>query len=562
MNMADKSDGLENLRAILKEKFSDTLDAEVQALVTKLTIAAGNGSVAVNGDATEAVIITGNQNIVGSNNRVVINQGTDRDELVKILGEIFQSKSDYSDQPILELLKECTVRIDLTDNNYGTGFFIAPGLILTCYTFVKQQQAKAGNSSIKVFWKGQTYSTSVAKVPKEKPEKEGFAILKLSTAIEHQYVGIGKSYSSEDNFISYGYSKERPNGQEVVFGCVESNEFSRISLRMKGKFFEISGAPLLNQRTQKVCGFLASSSLFSETIAIPIEAVLEHCSDLVNTIKSAQELNRIWKELLPAPITYDSLDKEYAGVYAQLQALSHCLWKEIPEAKHGLQGLKDALNSDSKEIKTSRLNEARQKFKELIALKEEKSGEGKVFWGIVDQVIDKKFLEALGFWGLYKIDFLLGELRNSTNLVYSFTERNPDIGIKIFPSKFFSKDYSQFIKQIEEDIEKSQSRYRTIRHHTTANFYLLKAGKIAGAAGVLGLGAADFIMSEGSRTHNLMSSTRAATKLWNAKVPKPKDEEINQLIQNIEQMKLQLENYLAEIKLECQNRIRELNEDE
>ena len=78
---------LETLKAILSQKLPD---AEVQALIAELTIASGNGSVAINGDATEAIIVTGNRNIVGDNNQIIVNHGTNPDELVKMLQRVFQ----------------------------------------------------------------------------------------------------------------------------------------------------------------------------------------------------------------------------------------------------------------------------------------------------------------------------------------------------------------------------------------------------------------------------------------------------------------------------------------
>ena len=65
-------------------------DSEVQTLIAELTVASGNGSVAIGGNASEAVIITGSRNIIGDNNQVIVNQGTDPDELVKMLRQVFQ----------------------------------------------------------------------------------------------------------------------------------------------------------------------------------------------------------------------------------------------------------------------------------------------------------------------------------------------------------------------------------------------------------------------------------------------------------------------------------------
>jgi hypothetical protein len=83
------SNPIETLKAILSEKLPDN---QVQALMAELAIALGNGSVAIarDADATDAVTLTGSQNIAGDNNRVVINQGIDYKELLTILHTLFQ----------------------------------------------------------------------------------------------------------------------------------------------------------------------------------------------------------------------------------------------------------------------------------------------------------------------------------------------------------------------------------------------------------------------------------------------------------------------------------------
>ncbi|MEO1183026.1 MAG: serine protease [Cyanobacteria bacterium J06636_28] len=56
-------------------------------------------------------------------------------------------------QPIEELLQQCTVRLNLPGKyGHGTGFFVAPGLILTCAHVVKG--LKEGER-ITVRWQGQ-----------------------------------------------------------------------------------------------------------------------------------------------------------------------------------------------------------------------------------------------------------------------------------------------------------------------------------------------------------------------------------------------------------------------
>ena len=84
------SDKLEMLKEILSKKLPPE---QVESLMSELAIAFGNGSVAITGDATEAVILTGNQNVLGNNNQVVINQSINTEDLVRMLGNLLARKN-------------------------------------------------------------------------------------------------------------------------------------------------------------------------------------------------------------------------------------------------------------------------------------------------------------------------------------------------------------------------------------------------------------------------------------------------------------------------------------
>ena len=62
-------------------------------------------------------------------------------------------------QPLSELLHECVVRIVLPKLSQGTGFFVAPGVVLTCAHVI--EAAQTGNIPIKVCWKGQTVTAQI-----------------------------------------------------------------------------------------------------------------------------------------------------------------------------------------------------------------------------------------------------------------------------------------------------------------------------------------------------------------------------------------------------------------
>ncbi len=78
---------LEILRKLLSEKLSD---AEVGAMMGQMAIAAEKGAVAIVGDATDNVIITGIPTFASNNRQVVINQGTDPETLMQLFRALLQ----------------------------------------------------------------------------------------------------------------------------------------------------------------------------------------------------------------------------------------------------------------------------------------------------------------------------------------------------------------------------------------------------------------------------------------------------------------------------------------
>jgi HEAT repeat protein len=78
---------LEQLRKLLSEKLSD---AEAGAIMGQIAIASKQGAVAIAGDATDNVIITGTQTFASNNRQVVINQGTDPETLMQLFRALLQ----------------------------------------------------------------------------------------------------------------------------------------------------------------------------------------------------------------------------------------------------------------------------------------------------------------------------------------------------------------------------------------------------------------------------------------------------------------------------------------
>lgn len=154
-----------------------------------------------------------------------------------------------------ERLKQCTVRLSVTGGQgHGTGFFVAPGLILTCAHVVKG----ANSRLINVWWQSQNYTADIDSVP-ENIEKVDLALLKLKGSIpDHSWVSLDESAQVGDKLYSFGYTDEYPNGDPATFECEGFNGDRPPLLKFKEGQVRpgLSGSPVLNQRTGKVCGIV------------------------------------------------------------------------------------------------------------------------------------------------------------------------------------------------------------------------------------------------------------------------------------------------------------------
>ena len=89
------------------------------------------------------------------------------------------------DNRLYELLRQCTLRIAVAGKGHqGTGFFVAPGLILTCAHVVRDARPGA----IDVFWNGQSYPVRL-KAYQPAPDGPDLALLAIDLQ-EHPCVWL------------------------------------------------------------------------------------------------------------------------------------------------------------------------------------------------------------------------------------------------------------------------------------------------------------------------------------------------------------------------------------
>ncbi len=191
-----------------------------------------------------------------------------------------------------ELVKNCTVRLLVQGIGKGTGFCVAPGLVLTCAHVIAE--ALEQRLPVKVHtWDGQqvgqTFVDAKDVLLEEIPVPDGakrvhkypdLALLRIERR-DLPCVYLAEIVGGQDLLFSYGYVQDYPGGEEAQFtyegeGWID-NQRPLLKFSQGQVTHGLSGAPLLNLRTGGVCGIVqrtrgAQSDLGGR--AIPMQTVL------------------------------------------------------------------------------------------------------------------------------------------------------------------------------------------------------------------------------------------------------------------------------------------------
>jgi|GEM_PF-1668013 len=201
------------------------------------------------------------------------------------------------------LLQNCTVRINLPNNlSWGTGFFITQDLILTCAHVVNSSNISTFNiSNPKCDFRT---TATIERVI----EKYDVAILRIQSGMTDANkicVLFGSDFLSCDPLYLYGYPDNFPEGASVTCLCEGGAKDGELSLiKFKGGQIRpgISGAPLLNQRTGKVCGIVKFTHDRSTDLgggAVPISLIEYEIREIISQQKLFHAQNNFWLRTLP-----------------------------------------------------------------------------------------------------------------------------------------------------------------------------------------------------------------------------------------------------------------------
>ncbi|WP_049571690.1 serine protease [Nonomuraea sp. SBT364] len=179
--------------------------------------------------------------------------------------------------PLPLALKSATVALS-SGASTGTGFFIAPGVVLTCAHVV------AGENVVRGQWQGRQIEFRVNTRSRDEDSPD-LAALYWETSIDHPFVALAPLVSPGDDLWSWGYPKgSYSSGDSVAL------KYDGPSQRHDGELIRasgarltpgFSGAPVLNRRTGGVCGVVRLGDRNdSVSRLIPADKILDAYPDL------------------------------------------------------------------------------------------------------------------------------------------------------------------------------------------------------------------------------------------------------------------------------------------
>jgi len=164
-------------------------------------------------------------------------------------------------ETLYELLNRCTVRIMVpATQEQGTGFFVAPGQVMTCAHVVKGIPL---GTLVQLYWQGgpnQPVQELAAQV-QLRAEAQDLAVLALTDPPAHPCVWLGENAAPFQKLYTFGYPlRLTPRGTSTTVECEgwTEGEAERLLTLKAGQVSPgMSGAPLLHQEAGEVCGVIA-----------------------------------------------------------------------------------------------------------------------------------------------------------------------------------------------------------------------------------------------------------------------------------------------------------------
>lgn len=155
---------------------------------------------------------------------------------------------------LYELLHDCTVKVAVSGEHKGTGFFVAPGLILTC-AHVIEAAYQTENMPVEISWRGQVFPAQIHEF--RDASYPDLALLQAKVP-DHPCVLLHGGAEPHHQLYSYGYARNESQGASTTFNSEGWAGSQQEFLKFKAGQVSpgMSGSPVLNEQTGSVCAII------------------------------------------------------------------------------------------------------------------------------------------------------------------------------------------------------------------------------------------------------------------------------------------------------------------
>lgn len=228
------------------------------------------------------------------------------------------------DQTLEGILERCTVKIKVSGKSgWGTGFFVDSDLILTCAHVVKGVTSE----SVQVYWQNQE-AFEIAVIEEIYFDPFDIALLRLgSVSNKFPCVYLDTDIRSSDVFYTFGYPEGFENGAPVTFECegITGDNPPFIIFKHGQTRPGLSGSPLLNKRTGRVCGIVKFTRDRTTNLGgggILVETVYSKFAGLQYNHQNFHDKDKTWSNALKNSLDKSIEIKSEVGIdYKPLQTL-------------------------------------------------------------------------------------------------------------------------------------------------------------------------------------------------------------------------------------------------
>jgi GTPase SAR1 family protein len=266
---------------------------------------------------------------------------------------------------IIEEFNNCVVKIKINNEVSGTGFFVAPGIVMTCihlvvknyeiYTYDKLSE-KLKEYKIAIVWKFKTYPAIIKDIVyyNETDDTRKFEALFLE--IENKYNSVpiidNRELSIDSKYYVFGYPKSFDNGDSIVLEYTGKSflDCNKEIFLLKFKDDTIkpgfSGSPILNMSTGALCGMIIISCSVNRAAggrAIPITLLIKKINKFRKDLDE-ELLEEKWFKMLEYIdkkimfVNLKDLNPIFIGREKYIEELSNLLDKHNLVVLYGIKG--------------------------------------------------------------------------------------------------------------------------------------------------------------------------------------------------------------------------------